>query len=84
MKMGLMRPIRRAHQPTLLDRKPQGEDVPLLCGPLVAGEGFVKPIAGSQRTGPSTAHKSNPQVASVACLVPTGDPSLLRPVERSI
>jgi hypothetical protein len=76
---------RTSHPPSTAARpKAPGEDVPLLCGPLIAGEGPVKPVAGSQRTGPSTARKGNPQVASVACLVPTGDPSLLRPVERSI
>ena len=32
----------------------------------------MKPIAGSQHTDPLTARKGNPQVASVACLVPTG------------
>lgn len=64
--------------------KAPGEDVLLLCGPLVAGEGSVKPVARSPRTGPLTARKGNPQAASVACLVPMGDPSLLLPVERSI
>ena len=64
--------------------KAPGEDVPPLYGSLVAREGSVKPVAGSQCTGPSTAHKGNFQVASVACLVPMGDPSLLRPVEWSI
>ena len=34
-------------------------DVLPLCGPLVAGEGSVKLVAGSQRTGPSTARKGN-------------------------
>ena len=66
---------------TTAGSKAPGEDVPPLCGPLIAREGHVKPVAGSQRTGPSTARKVNPQVASVACLVPTGNPSLLRPVE---
>ena len=43
-----------------------------LCRPLIAGEGTVKPIAGSQRTDPSTTRKGNPQVASITCLVPMG------------
>ena len=40
--------------------KASDEDVLPLCRPLVAGEGSVKLVAGSQRTGPSTAHKGNP------------------------
>ena len=64
--------------------KAPSKDVPLLYGSLVAGEGTVKPVAGSQCTGPSTAHKGNFQVASVACLVPKWDLSLLWLVEQSI
>ena len=52
-------------------RDPRRRCTPL-CGPLIAGEGPVKPVAGSQRTDPSTARKGNTQVASVTCLVPTG------------
>ncbi|KAI9435855.1 hypothetical protein H4582DRAFT_2059322 [Lactarius indigo] len=40
-----------------------------------AGEGPVKPVAGLERIGPSTARKGNPHVASVVCLVPAGDPN---------
>ena len=40
--------------------KAPGEDVLLLCGPLVAGEGSVKPVARSPRTGPLTARKGKP------------------------
>ena len=40
--------------------KAPGEDVPPLCGPFTAGEGPVKPVAGSERIGPSTARKGNP------------------------
>ena len=39
--------------------KASDEDVLPLCGPLVAGEGSVKLVAGSQRTGPLTARKGN-------------------------
>ncbi|KAI9435859.1 hypothetical protein H4582DRAFT_2079485 [Lactarius indigo] len=39
------------------------------------GEGPVKPVAGLERIGPSTARKGNPHVASVVCLVPAGDPN---------
>ena len=62
---------------------PPSKDVPLLCGPLIAGEGPMKSVAGSQHTGPSTTHKGNPQVASITCLVPMGDWSLLWLVEQS-
>ncbi|KAI9433641.1 hypothetical protein H4582DRAFT_2060810 [Lactarius indigo] len=38
-----------------------------------AGDGLMKPVAGLECIGPSTAHKGNPHVASVICLVPVGD-----------
>ncbi|KAI9434224.1 hypothetical protein H4582DRAFT_2060405 [Lactarius indigo] len=38
-----------------------------------AGDGLMKPVAGLECIGPSTAHKGNPHVASVICLVPAGD-----------
>lgn len=84
-RRGLTRPVPRARQAPLLDRKPPAKMCPRYAGLLpTAGEGPVKPVAGSERIGPSTARKGNPQVAPVACLVPAGDPSLLQTVERSI
>ncbi|KAI9429243.1 hypothetical protein H4582DRAFT_2065552 [Lactarius indigo] len=41
-----------------------------------AGEGLMKPVAGLEHIVPSTAHKGNPHVASIICLVPVGDPNL--------
>ena len=76
-------PLPTKHHCWIEPPPPPSEDVPLLCGPLIAGEGPMKSVAGSQHTGPLTARKGNPQVASIICLVPMGDQSLLRLVEQS-
>ena len=69
VKMGTYVSCTSCPPSTTAGSKASREDVPPLCRPLIAREGHVKPVAGSQRTGPSTARKVNPQVASVACLV---------------
>src|SRR6266702_5852644 len=81
-RRGLICPIPCAHQAPLLDQKPPAKMCPhYACLLPTAGEGPVKPVAGSKHIGPSMACKGNPQVAPVTCLVLGGDPSLLQIVE---
>ncbi|KAF8259534.1 hypothetical protein EI94DRAFT_1813190 [Lactarius quietus] len=69
-----MRAVPHTRQAPLLDQMLLAKMRPRYAG-LLAREGPLRPVAGSPRSGPSTARMGNPQVAAIVCLVLMVDPN---------
>ncbi|KAF8259281.1 hypothetical protein EI94DRAFT_1905864 [Lactarius quietus] len=70
----LMWAVPHTRQAPLLDQMLPAKMRPCYVG-LLAGEGPLRPVAGSPCSGPSTACMGSPHVATIVCLGPVVDPN---------